>query len=89
MDIFIQTVTADGVIHQLDMSWIIMKFQPVAFPRPLPSQPERLPHKRMHNSITTEVHQAQTLGLAPHLCQAVCWARRIQREDHARPRRVR
>lgn len=89
MEIFIQTVIADGVIHQLDVSWIIMKFQPVVFPRPPPSQPERLPHNRMHNSVTTEAHQAQTLGSAPHRCQAVCWAQRVRREDHARPGRVR
>lgn len=58
----IQTVIADGVIHQLDMSWIIMRFQPVVFPRTLPSQLKRLTHKCMHNPVTIKMHQAQTIG---------------------------
>lgn len=57
-------VTADEFIHQLDMSWIAMKFQPVVSPRPLPSQLKRLAYKRMQNSVIIKMHQAQTTGSA-------------------------
>lgn len=56
-NICIHSVIADGVLHQPDMSWVVTKFQPVVFPRVLPSQRETLAHAEIsHYSDVSDPH---------------------------------